>query len=124
SKRTLPTSMIVIGLLGSLVVVFSSIYFIFFFEAPSNERVEYTDKSNPIVIGEEIYDKEAVIKNETIYYPVGFIQEFIDDGLIHDKDSNSIILTTKDKVFQMPSDSLTYFVNEEETNLEFPTFIF
>jgi len=124
SKRIFSTPMIIVGFIGSIVIVFSSIYFLLFFEAPSNELVTYTDKNNPIVFGEEIYDKEAVIKNETIYYPLTFVQDYIDDGIILDQESKSIILTTKDNVFQMPSDSLTYFVNEEETNLEFPTFIF
>ena len=44
----------------------------------------------------------------------------MDDSILFDEKSQSIIITTKDKVIQMPSESLTYFINQKPVNLEIP----
>jgi spore germination protein YaaH len=46
------------------------------------------------------------------------MQEHIDNSIIFDEKSMSIIITTTDKVIQMPTDSLTYFVNQKPVDLQ------
>ncbi|WP_307410041.1 stalk domain-containing protein [Neobacillus ginsengisoli] len=38
--------------------------------------------------------------------------------MIYDEKSHSVIITTSDKVVQMPTASLTYFVNQKPIKLE------
>ncbi len=46
----------------------------------------------------------------------------MDDRIIFDEKSQSIIITTADKVVQMPSESLTYFINQQPVKLEIPPY--
>lgn len=46
------------------------------------------------------------------------MQEHIDNSIIFDEKSKSIIITTTDKVIQMPTDSLTFFINQKPVDLQ------
>ncbi|WP_078546894.1 glycosyl hydrolase family 18 protein [Litchfieldia alkalitelluris] len=120
--RSTKTKMIILGFIGSLFLVISSIVLLIY-PFPSKEKVIYTNKQFPIVANGEIYKSEAVIKNGVSYFPLDFVKEYIDDSIFLDAATNSVIITTKNKVLQMPSNSLTYLVNEEPLNLEVPVFI-
>lgn len=78
---------------------------------------EYFTKENPILF-EGTQEGNAVVEGDSIFLPLSFMQEHIDDSIIFDEKSKSIIITTKDKVIQMPTDSLTFFVNQKPVNLQ------
>lgn len=61
----------------------------------------------------------AYKEEDTIYLPLTFLQEFIDEAIIYDEPSQSIILATKNKVVQMPSDASSYYVNGKSVESEF-----
>ncbi|MCA1030204.1 peptidoglycan hydrolase [Bacillus timonensis] len=122
-KKKTKTTIIVGGLFLSFLLISSSLFFLLY-PFPSDEKVAFTTKQHPIIFNNgEIFSEEAIIENNTVYLPISFVQEHIDSSIILDEASSSIIVTTKEKVIQFPSDSLSYFINEESINLEVPAFV-
>ena len=111
---------IISGLFFAFLLITSSILLLLYPFA-SQEKASYFQGDNPILFhGEQVGN--AFVEGESIYLPLTFFKEYIDDALTFDEKSNSIILTTKNKVVQMPSESLTYFVNEKPVQLHFSVF--
>ncbi|WP_456275359.1 glycosyl hydrolase family 18 protein [Bacillus sp. AK128] len=117
-KRNVPMIVILIGMITSIILIASSLFFLLY-PFPSTEKIPYFTSKHPIIYNGEI-EYEAFIKDQEIYFPLPFFQQYIDEGILMDKSSNSLIVTTKDKVLQLPSDSLTVFINEEPVELEIP----
>ncbi|MFD1737054.1 glycosyl hydrolase family 18 protein [Bacillus salitolerans] len=115
-KHALP--MIVLGLIISLILISSSLFFLLY-PFPSNEKIEFFHTAHPIIFNGQIAG-EALVTDEQIYLPLDFIQKEIDPEVTFDEKSDSIIITTRNKVIQMPSESLTLFVNEEPVEVDFP----
>ena len=106
------------GLLAALMLILSSILFILYPFA-SKEKVSYFDGENPILYkGQQAGN--ALVEGDTVYVPLTFMKNQVDEQLFFDEKSNSMILTTSHKVVQMPTESLTYFVNEEPVQLQMP----
>lgn len=121
-SKKVSMSFIMLGLFLSFLLISVSIYLLLF-PFPSKEQVDYFRKSHPIIFQGNIYPDEGIVKNKSIYLPITFIKEFIDPSIIFDEQSNSIIITTKDKVVQIPNEKLTYFLNEEPFQLQFEALI-
>jgi spore germination protein YaaH len=116
-KQGFTKGWIIIGLLLSLLLIISSILLLLYPFASSEEQ-QYFIGSNPILFeGEQAGN--ALLEGESVYVPLSFLQESIDDSITYDEKSESIIITTADKVIQMPTESLTYYVNEEPVELRF-----
>ncbi len=62
----------------------------------------------------------ALLIEDEIYIPVTFLKEQLDEHIFYDEPSNAVIITTENKVIYMPTDSLTYYVNEEPVQLQMP----
>jgi spore germination protein YaaH len=116
------SSTIIVGLLASLVLISTSLFFLIY-PFPSEEKAIYSIKEHPIIYKGEMIEEEALIKDGIVYFPLAFFKEHIDDSFVMDKETNSIILTTNDKVIQMPSNSLSYLVNEQPFKIEVPLFL-
>jgi spore germination protein YaaH len=118
-KRPKPLSktIILLGIGFALALIFSSI-FIYFYPFTSNEKQEYFIGEYPILYkGKQVGN--ALVEGEMVYVPLDFMKQ-IDESLFFDHKSNSIILTTANKVVQMPTDSLKYFINQEPVELHLP----
>lgn len=108
------------GLLFAFLLIISSIL-LFLYPFASSEKTTYFQGENPILFNGK-QEGNAIVEGDSVYLPLSFLKEFIDESLTFDEKSNSIILTTKNKVVQMPSESLTYFVNEQPVQLHFSIF--
>lgn len=118
TKKPLPTALLVVGLLVSILIIISSIL-LFFYPYASKEEAAYFRGEFPILFkGKQAGN--AVMEGNTLYVPYSFVKK-IDDTIAFDQKSHSVIITTQDKVVQMPSDSVTYFVNEKPVKLQIPT---
>lgn len=115
-------SMLWFGLILSIIIVITSIVFIFLYFY-TNQKVVYTDLENPIIYQGNIYRIEALIKENEVYLPYSFIKEVVDEDVIYDEESQSLILTTNDQVIQIPNMDLQYFVNEEPVTLQIPALV-
>ncbi|MGI8383761.1 glycosyl hydrolase family 18 protein [Robertmurraya sp. P23] len=108
---------IITGLIASILVIISSIL-LFFYPFASSEKTSYFTGENPVLFqGKQ--QGNAIIEGESVYVSLDFLEENIDDSVAFDEKSNSIIITTSNKVVQMPTESLTYFINEKPVELQF-----
>lgn len=115
-KKSLSPKWIIGGLMIAVLLIASSILFLFFPFA-SKEKVNYFTQQNPILF-EGTQKGNALLEGDTIFLPLSFMQENIDSSIIFDEKSTSIIITTAEKVIQMPTDSLTFFVNQKPVELQ------
>lgn len=105
------------GLLFAFLLITSSI-FMFLYPFGSKEKAAYFKGNHPILfMGKQAGN--AYIEGETIYLPLTFLREFVDEAIIFDKHSQSIIIATKNKVVQMPSESSSYQVNGKSMKMEY-----
>ncbi|WP_462413456.1 glycosyl hydrolase family 18 protein [Neobacillus sp. Marseille-QA0830] len=104
------------GLIGGILLTVSAV-FLLLYPFASKEKQSYFNGEHPIVFNGK-QRGNAEVQGESIYLPLQFIQDNLDSSIRYDEKSNSVIITTKDKVVQMPTDSLTYFINEEPVSLQ------
>ncbi|WP_141432345.1 glycosyl hydrolase family 18 protein [Bacillus sp. 03113] len=117
-RNTMSRKGIIFGLILAFLLITSSLYFLFN-PLSSHEKVDYFSGENPVIFkGKQ--EANAIIEKETVFLPVDFVKKYIDKSIFYDQQSTSIIITTKDKVIQMPTESLTYFINQEPVELQFP----
>lgn len=111
---------IIAGLLFAFLLIISSILLLLYPFA-SSDKESYFQGENPILYeGKQVGN--AIVEGESVYMPLSFLKEHIDEAITFDEKSNSVIITTKNKVVQMPSESLTYYVNEKPVQLHFSVF--
>ncbi len=91
------------------------------YRLPSNEKVNYFAKANPLIFNKEVRGY-AYVQNKTIYVPMSFVK-LVHEGVVFDEKSQSVIVTTETNVVQFPNKSLTYFVNEKKEKLQIPAMI-
>jgi spore germination protein YaaH len=115
-KKSLSPKWIIGGLMIAVLLIASSILFLFYPFA-SKEKVNYFTEQNPILF-EGTQKGNALLEGDSIFLPLSFMQENIDTTIIFDEKSKSIIITTAEKVIQMPTDSLTFFVNQKPVELQ------
>jgi spore germination protein YaaH len=115
-KKSLSPKWILGGLMIAILFIASSILFLLYPFA-SKERFTYFTEKNPILF-EGSQRGNALIEGDSIFLPLTFMQENIDNSIIYDEKSKSIIITTAEKVIQMPTDSLTFFVNQQPVELQ------
>ncbi|WP_042456750.1 glycosyl hydrolase family 18 protein [Neobacillus dielmonensis] len=104
------------GLISGILLIVSAVILLLY-PFPSNEKHAYFKGEHPIIF-KGMPQGNAVVQNQSIYLPMQFIQENLDLAIRYDEKSKSVIITTKDKVVQMPTDSLTYFINEQPVSLQ------
>ncbi|MDE5414413.1 glycosyl hydrolase family 18 protein [Alkalihalobacterium chitinilyticum] len=101
-----------------LLVVGGSILAIYPFS--SKEQVEYFHSEHPIIYKTEVFEGESILLNNQYYVSLRFFKEHIDPTGFFDEQSRSMIITTDDKVLQVPEEELSIFINEEPFTFEIP----
>ncbi|TDK59350.1 peptidoglycan hydrolase [Bacillus salipaludis] len=104
------------GLVIAILLIISSILLILYPFA-SKEKTAYFHGTYPILFNKQ-QEGNALLEGTTVYIPLSLLQENIDKSIVYDEKSHSVIITTADKVIQMPTDSLTYFVNQKPVKLQ------
>ncbi|KON88602.1 peptidoglycan hydrolase [Sporosarcina globispora] len=118
SKQKPPAKKLIFaGLLFAIILIASSV-FMLLYPFASKEKVSYFKGNHPILFNGK-QEGNAIINGESIYLPLTFLQEFIDESIIFDEDSQSVIIATTNKVVQMPLESFTYYMNEKPLKLDF-----
>lgn len=117
-NRPIRKGRIIGGLIFAFAIILLGSLLLFFYPFASSQKSTYFQGENPILFNGQ-QAENAMIDDKSVYVPVAFMKEFVDENILFDEKSNSIIITTKDKVVRMPTDSLTYYVNEEPVQLHF-----
>jgi len=89
---------------------------------PSSERVvpSFGDNPKPIFYEGEMLDDPASGTGDELMLSIPFIQEHIDEMVFYEEQSESVIITTANKVIRLKTNQLTAWVNEQPTTLELP----
>lgn len=115
NQRSLSKVWMIGGIIFSFILIISSILLLLYPFA-SKVKEAYFEGENPILFkGEQVGN--AILDGDSVFVPLSFMKSYVDDGITFDEKSNSIIITTKDKVVQMPTESLTYYINEQPVEL-------
>ncbi|WP_236293326.1 glycosyl hydrolase family 18 protein [Paenibacillus allorhizoplanae] len=90
--------------------------------APNRTHVEtdFHELTKPIFYEGNYYKSSAIGEKEGLKLPLDFVQKWIDPTIIYEKSSDSVIITTKDKVMQMKTTELSALMNEKPISLSFP----
>jgi spore germination protein YaaH len=107
--------LIIAGLLLSLFLTGSSITYFLLYPFASEEKADYFKSDFPIIYNGK-QSGNAFLVNNDMYVSLNFLR-LLDDSITYDSKSNSVIFTNAEKVVQMPTDSLTYFINEKPVKL-------
>lgn len=89
---------------------------------PNTERIglDFSGVSQPIFYAGEQQEYSALGEAESLKLPFGLVQELIDPAIFYEEATQSVIITTSDKVIRMQTDQLTAVVNEVPMDLRFP----
>jgi spore germination protein YaaH len=117
-KKSIPVKWIITGLILAIFMIVSSILLLLYPFA-SKEKVNFFHHPYPILFKNKEVGN-ALVENDKVLLPISFLQEYLDESILFDEKSQSVIITTQDKVIQMPTESLTYYVNEKAVNLHLP----
>ncbi|CAN7599350.1 glycosyl hydrolase family 18 protein [Paenibacillus sp. LjRoot56] len=90
--------------------------------APNRTHVEpdFHELTKPIFYEGNYYKSSAIGEKEGLKLPLDFVQKWIDPTIIYEKSSDSVIITTKDKVMRMKTTELSALMNEKPISLSFP----
>ncbi|WP_246321295.1 glycosyl hydrolase family 18 protein [Paenibacillus germinis] len=90
--------------------------------APNRTKVEleYNELSKPVFYQGNYYKTSAIGEKEGLKLPLTLIQEWMDPSIIYEKSSDSVIITTKDKVLRLKTTELSALMNEKPITLSFP----
>lgn len=107
--------------LMALLFIGASITFWLIYPFPSDNKVEYFERGElPLIFDNTVlYDQIQQIDGET-YLSFSFLKENIDNYITYDEKTSSVIVTSSQEVYQMPTDHLNYYLNNEEFQLSFP----
>jgi spore germination protein YaaH len=116
-KKNSISPKVIYGGLSIAVLMIVSAILLLLYPFASKEKALYFEGENPILFQGEQHGN-ALIEGDTVFVSFSFMKQYIDENIIFDEKSQSVIITTAGKVIQMPTDSLSLFVNEEPVNLE------
>ncbi|QCJ42761.1 peptidoglycan hydrolase [Bacillus sp. S3] len=116
NNKKLSMNWIMGGFIGAVFLICSSI-FLLLYPFASTDKKTFFQGEHPILFNGK-QEGNAIIEGNTLFVPLSFLKTNIDHSIVHDQKSNSVIITTRDKVVQMPTDSLTYYVNQKEVPLQ------
>lgn len=108
-------------LLCFFVLVVGSIGVWYVNQLPSTQRVApFGGQKNVIVFKGEAFEQPYRLENDQIMLPYGFIKAHLDPDAFWDEPTDSLIITTKDKVLRIESGQLTAYLNKTPVSLQIP----
>lgn len=119
-RRRRPVLQFFLMVLLFLVAVFGAIYWFFMLRA-STEHVQPYDGDKRVIVYEgEQTEIPYVLESDQILLPFEFIKERLDPSIFWDEPTQSVIVTTKDKVLRMESGQVVAYLNKQPVNLQVP----
>lgn len=97
-------------------------YYWFSVYYPNQEHVspDLNNMKKPIFYQGAIWKEEALGSKENLKLPLSLVQDKVDSTLLYEATSESVIITTKDKVVRLKTNNLTGMMNEKAFTLRFP----
>ncbi|MDR0958608.1 MAG: hypothetical protein LBM16_05295 [Clostridiales bacterium] len=129
-RRRRVISAIVIFSVIFIIVAASTAYYLVIHYMPNfthESFYTYYDYSPNViysVVGGEYADESVhpILREDELYMPVSFVKRYIDEYIFWDKTDNRLSVTTENKLIQMRTDELNYFINNEPFLLSLPVY--
>lgn len=104
-------------LIGCLILIAG--YYAYTQIAPNTQHVEpdWKEKGNPIFVQGELLDYSALGTGEDLKLPLPMLQEEIDPHIQYESETESIIITTLEKLVHLTTDQTQAEINNEPTQL-------
>ncbi|HHW05964.1 MAG TPA: SH3 domain-containing protein [Clostridia bacterium] len=82
-------------------------------------------RSTPTLIwhGTEIEGKPVIMQEDTLYFHVPTLQSLLDPNMHWDREGGYLAITTKDRVIQLHTEQLTWYINQAPVDLRFPVLV-
>ncbi len=88
---------------------------------PNKERIDlFPDLALPIIYKDHYLTESALKDDDDLLLPITIIQQTFDPNMHWDEDSQSVIITTENRVIQFPSEQLTALINQKPFTLQVP----
>ena len=71
-----------------------------------------------MVVGDEIVQEQAVIRDGNYYLPLSFVKQNLNDKFYYDRSEKLLLFTTPTELYEMPLDSASYTVAEQPQEYE------
>jgi spore germination protein YaaH len=111
----------VIWLILFMLVALAAAAYWYLMVKPSNEHVEPYGGSRQAIVWEgSPYKKPYLLEAEQVLLPYEFLKEHLDPAIYWDEPTQSVIVTTKDKVLRMQSGQLVAYLNKRPVSLQVP----
>jgi hypothetical protein len=107
---------------AGIILLLFAVYQLLYILKPNTERVPYdfSGVEQPIFYMGEMYPEGARGEGGSLQLPLSFVQRALDSAIVYEEASESVILTTGQKVLRMKTDQLTAWINEQPFQLSFP----
>lgn len=105
---------------AATLIVVGYAYWAFYWPNGQHEPYDFAGIAKPIFSAGTMLSKPAVGSKESLKLPFEAIKEIIDPSIVYEDQSQSVIITTQDKVVRLKTSQLTALVNEKPFNLRFP----
>jgi hypothetical protein len=122
-KLSTPFFKRIISILFVIVFMFGGgLYVIWDHYRPNQQHVaaDFGGLAKPIFYQGNLLPDSASGKQEGLKLPFTVVKELLDPGIVYEPQSQSVIITTKDKVVRLKTDQLTAMVNERPFAIRFP----
>jgi len=89
---------------------------------PNRQHVpaEFAGIVKPVFYQGEYFPTGAIGEKDSLKLPLELVQKWIDPSVIYEQSSDSVIITTKDKVLRFQTSQLSAYMNEKPFTLNFP----
>lgn len=102
------------------VAIFGGIYWFFVLRASTEHVQPYDGDKHVIVYEGSRTNSSYLLEGDQILLPFEFLKEKIDPAIFWDEPTNSVIVTTKDKVLRMKSGEVVAYLNKKPVDLQVP----
>jgi spore germination protein YaaH len=122
-KRPNPALRLFLVFLGLFLFVSGFAAVIFWKDiVPNKEHVDpdFHKLSKPVFYKGSFFPESAIGEKEGLKLPLSLVQEWLDPSILYEQSSDSVIITTKDKVLRFKTSQLSALMNEKPYTLQFP----
>lgn len=95
-------------------------YWALYWPNSRHEAYDFNGLDKPIFFAGTMLAKAAAGTKESLKLPLEAVKDIIDPSIIYEEQSESVIITTQDKVVRLKTSQLTALVNEKPFALRFP----
>lgn len=86
----------------------------------SHEKPSFGGAHEPIFYQGKQLNGQAIGEGTSLELPFSIMQKYVDPSILFDKESQSVIITTQNKVIQLKTNQLTGLMNDKPFQLSFP----